>query len=124
YDTQFPLFFFLQKINTSILFLCISLLHGTKRRAESAAAFLTFHTFSAQTEKLQFMIQYMESRRFFDVILKLIQKIRIERDHFAAFPAYEMVMIVFCLIQQQMTDLIAHTPVIKVDPVYELHIPE
>ena len=33
-------------------------------------------------------------------------------------------MIVFCLIQQQMTDLIAHTPVIKVDPVYELHIPE
>ena len=70
------------------------------------------------------MIQYMESRRFFDVILKLIQKIRIERDHFAAFPAYEMVMIVFCLIQQQMTDLIAHTPVIKVDPVYELHIPE
>ena len=43
------------------------------------------------------MIQDMESSGILDMMLKIIEQIVTERNHFIACPAYEMVMVVPCI---------------------------
>lgn len=82
-----------------------------------------FHALPAYPVKLQFMIQDVEACRFLNMILQIIEKIRIKRGDLSTSPAYKMMMIVFCFPLKKMSELIAHTPVVKADPVHQLHIP-
>ena len=68
---------------------------GHKKNSRISSCFSHFSYILCTDRKLQFMIQYMKSRSLLDMTLQIIQKIRVKRDHFAALPAYEMVMLCF-----------------------------
>ena len=70
------------------------------------------------------MIQDMKSGDLFYMILQIIQEIICKRDHLITFPAYQMMMIVLHVTFYQVADLVPHTPVIQIDPVHKLHIPQ
>ena len=81
---------------------------GHKKNSRFSDCFLLIRALPAHAIKFQFMVQHMKSGSFLDMLLQIIQKVRVKRQHLTAFSAYEMVMVVLCLIFQQMSDLIAH----------------
>ena len=66
----------------------------------------------------------MKSGDLFNMMLQFIQKIICKRDHLIAFPAYQMMMIMLRVTPYQVADLVPHTSVIQIDPVYKLHVPQ